>query len=169
MQRLWAPWRMEYIAEVKDPPGVGCIFCTLPRSNADRENLIVWRGRRVFILLNKFPYHTGHLLVAPYTHASELDTLLPDELLDLMLGVRRATACLGRAMSPDGYNIGLNLGRTAGAGVPGHVHMHVVPRWDGDHNFMPVLAETKVMPEHLGQTYDRLAPRFRSDGQEPTA
>ena len=169
MQRLWAPWRMEYIAEAKDPLGVGCIFCALPRSNADRENLILWRGRWVFTLLNKFPYHPGHLMVAPYTHAADLNALLPDALLDLMLGVCRATACLGQAMSPEGYNIGLNLGRTAGAGVPGHVHVHVVPRWDGDHNFMPVLAETKVMPEHLLQTYDRLALQFRSDGPEPTA
>jgi ATP adenylyltransferase len=165
MQPLWAPWRMEYILEAKDQERLVCIFCTLPRAQADRENLILWRGRRTLIMLNKFPYNPGHLMVAPYIHTADLESLVPDELTDLMLNVRRAVRCLGRAMSPDGYNIGVNLGRTAGAGIPGHLHYHVVPRWDGDHNFMPVIAETKVIPQHLQRTYDQLAPLFRGMDQ----
>jgi ATP adenylyltransferase len=161
MQPLWAPWRMEYILEAKDQSLDECIFCTLPRAQADRENLILWRGRRAFVILNKFPYNPGHLMVVPYTHTAELDDLVPDELTDLMLSLRRAVGCLRRTMNPDGYNIGINLGRMAGAGIPGHVHYHVVPRWDGDQNFMPVIAETKVIPQHLLRTYDQLAPIFQ--------
>lgn len=166
MQRLWAPWRMEYILAAQDPERNACIFCTLPRAQADRENLILWRGRHAFIILNKFPYNPGHLMVAPYTHTADLNRLVPDELIELMLDVRRAVNCLGGAMRPDGYNIGTNLGRTAGAGVLDHLHYHVVPRWDGDHNFMPILAETKVMPQHLQRTYDQLVVLFQ---QEPQA
>ncbi|HXH10422.1 MAG TPA: HIT domain-containing protein [Alphaproteobacteria bacterium] len=165
MQPLWAPWRMEYILEAKEQAQHVCIFCTLPRAQADRENLILWRGRRTFLMLNKFPYNPGHLMVAPYTHTADLDHLAPDELTDLMLNVRWAVRCLGRAMNPDGYNIGINLGRTAGAGIPDHLHYHVVPRWDGDHNFMPVIAETKVIPQHLQRTYDQLAPLFWEEQQ----
>jgi ATP adenylyltransferase len=161
MQPLWAPWRMEYILEAKDQSLDECIFCTLPRAQADRDNLILWRGRQAFVLLNKFPYNPGHLMVVPYTHTAELDDLVPDQLTDLMLSLRRAVGCLRRAMNPDGYNIGINLGRVAGAGIPGHVHYHVVPRWDGDQNFMPVIAETKVIPQHLLRTYDQLAPIFQ--------
>jgi ATP adenylyltransferase len=161
MQHLWAPWRMEYILEDKDYSPDGCIFCALPRAQADRDNLILRRGRRVFIILNKFPYNSGHLMVVPYTHTAELDGLVPDELTDLMLELRQAVGCLRRGMNPDGYNVGINLGHTAGAGVPGHVHYHVVPRWDGDHNFMPVIAETKVIPQLLFRTYDQLAPLFQ--------
>ncbi len=165
MKRLWAPWRMEYILEAKEQVPDACILCVLPRGQADRENLVLWRGRRVFALLNKFPYAPGHLMVAPYTHTADLDALASDELTELMVGVRCAVGCLRRAMSPDGYNIGVNLGRTAGASIPGHLHYHVVPRWDGDHNFMPILAETKVIPQHLQRTYDQLAPLFQVTGQ----
>jgi ATP adenylyltransferase len=161
MLPLWAPWRMEYILEAQDQAPDGCIFCSLPRAQADRENLILWRGRRAFVILNKFPYNPGHLMVVPYFHTADLDDLVPDELTELMLGLRRAIGCLRRAMDPEGYNVGINLGRTAGAGIPGHVHYHVVPRWDGDHNFMPILAETKVIPQHLLRTYDQLAPLFQ--------
>jgi ATP adenylyltransferase len=161
MQHLWAPWRMEYILEANDSAG-GCIFCSLPRAQEDRDNLILRRGRQVFVILNKFPYNPGHLMVVPYTHTADLDELVPDELTELMLELRRALGCLRQGMHPDGYNVGINLGRTAGAGVPGHVHYHVVPRWDGDHNFMPVMAETKVIPQHLLRTYDQLAPLFQA-------
>ncbi len=160
MQHLWAPWRMDYILDAKDQTAGGCILCLLPRAQADRDNLILWRGRRAFAILNKFPYNPGHLMVVPYTHTADLDVLAPDELTDLMLSLRRAVGCLQRAMAPDGYNIGINLGRTAGAGIPGHIHYHIVPRWDGDQNFMPILAETKVIPQHLLRTYDQLAPLF---------
>jgi ATP adenylyltransferase len=152
---------MEYILEAQDQPPDGCIFCALPRAQADRENLILWRGRRAFVILNKFPYSPGHLMVVPYTHTADLDDLVPDELTELMLGLRRAIGCLRRAMNPQGYNVGINLGGVAGAGIPGHVHYHIVPRWDGDHNFMPILAETKVIPQHLLRTYDQLAPLFQ--------
>ncbi len=169
MQLLWAPWRMEYILEAKDQPPDGCIFCSLPRAQTDRDNLILWRGRLAFILLNKFPYNPGHLMVVPYTHTADLEGLGTDELTDLMLTLRRAVGCLRQAMHPDGYNIGINLGHTAGAGIPGHVHYHVVPRWEGDHNFMPVIAETKVVPQHLLRTYDQLAPLFREARREHLA
>jgi ATP adenylyltransferase len=165
MQVLWAPWRMEYILEAKGQTEEGCIFCSLPRAQADRDHLILWRSRRTFVILNRFPYNPGHLMVVPYAHSADLDLLVPDELTDLMLCLRRAVSCLRRAMNPDGYNIGINLGRTAGAGVPGHVHYHVVPRWEGDLNFMPVLAETKVIPQHLLRTYDQLVPYFQEAGQ----
>jgi ATP adenylyltransferase len=161
MQLLWAPWRMEYILEAKDQEPDGCIFCSLPRAQADRDNLMLWRGRRVFIVLNKFPYNPGHLMVVPYTHTAELAGLGPDELTDLMLGLRRAVDCLRQAMNPDGYNVGINLGRTAGAGIPGHLHYHVVPRWEGDYNFMPIIAETKIIPQHLLRIYDQLASVFQ--------
>jgi ATP adenylyltransferase len=169
MQHLWAPWRMEYILEAKDQVREGCIFCVFPREQEDRDNLLLWRGRRAFVMLNKFPYNPGHLLVVPYIHTADLDVLVPDELTDLMLSLRYAIGCLRRAMAPDGYNIGINLGRTAGAGIPGHIHYHVVPRWDGDQNFMPILAETKVMPQHLWRTYDQLAPLFREQGLDTRA
>jgi ATP adenylyltransferase len=163
MQYLWAPWRMEYIRGAKDDSLDECIFCSLPRAQADRHNLILRRGRQVFIILNKFPYNPGHLMVVPYTHTADLNDLVPDALTDLMLELRRAINCIRREMHPDGYNVGINLGRTAGAGIPAHVHYHVVPRWDGDHNFMPVIAETKVIPQHLLQTYDQLAPFFQEE------
>jgi ATP adenylyltransferase len=157
---------MEYILQAKDQPEGECIFCSFPRAQADRDNLILWRGRRVFAILNKFPYNPGHLMVVPYTHTADLDGLVPDELTELTLSLRRAIGCLRRAMNPDGYNIGINLGRTAGAGIPGHVHYHVVPRWDGDNNFIPVLAEVKVIPQHLLRTYDQLAPIFQRSEEE---
>jgi ATP adenylyltransferase len=158
---------MEYILEAKDQASEGCIFCALPRAPTDRDNLILWRGWRTFIMLNRFPYNPGHLLVVPYTHAAALEGLVTDELTDLMINLRRAVGCLGQTMNPDGYNIGINLGRAAGAGIPGHVHYHVVPRWDGDHNFMPVIAETKVMPQHLLRTYDQLAACFAEAERVP--
>jgi ATP adenylyltransferase len=157
---------MEYILEAKESTSDDCTFCSLPRGPVDRNNLILRRGRRVFVILNKFPYNPGHLMVVPYTHAAGLDDLVPDELTDLMLELRWAIGCLRRGMEPDGYNVGVNLGRTAGAGIPHHVHYHIVPRWDGDHNFMPVLAETKVIPQHLLRTYDQLAPLFQETARE---
>jgi len=157
---------MEYILEATDQADDVCIFCALPRAEADRDHLILWRGRRVFAILNKFPYNPGHLMVIPYTHTANLDGLVPDELHDLMLGLRRALRCLQQGMQPDGYNVGINFGRTAGAGIPGHLHYHVVPRWDGDHNFMPIIGETKVIPQHLLRTYDQLAPLFQEVGRE---
>ena len=153
MDRLWAPWRMAYI-EV--PAAKGCIFCTKPAAGNDREELILQRGRFCFVIMNLFPYNSGHVMVAPYRHTADLPGLTSEEQAEMMVLTRYWVRVLGDAFHPDGYNIGMNLGRTAGAGVADHLHMHVVPRWEGDTNFMPVLAETKVLPDVLFGSYDKL-------------
>ncbi len=153
MDRLWAPWRMEYLmSESAD----GCIFCDKPAENDDRKNLILLRTESSFIIMNAYPYNNGHLMIAPFKHAATLTELEPAERCDLIETVTRAEGILERAFAPQGMNMGINLGHCAGAGVPGHVHVHIVPRWEGDTNFMPVLGETRVIPELLLQTYDRL-------------
>jgi ATP adenylyltransferase len=153
MERLWAPWRMAYV-EVKEP--AGCIFCEKPKAGDDRQELILYRGQTAFVLLNKFPYNNGHLMVAPYRHTADLAGLSAEEQAEIIGLGGAATRLLEHALSPDGFNLGINLGRTAGAGVAEHLHLHVVPRWNGDTNFMPVLAETKVLPDALFSSYDRL-------------
>jgi ATP adenylyltransferase len=157
MDRLWAPWRMAYI-EVAAPPG--CVFCGRAEPSgeaADRERLILLRGRTCFITLNLYPYNNGHLMVAPYRHTADLPALARSEQDELMSLTRYCVRVLQHALRPDGFNIGMNLGRSAGAGIADHLHMHVVPRWNGDTNFMPVLGETRVLPEALFPSYDRLA------------
>ncbi|MDQ7843587.1 MAG: HIT domain-containing protein [Armatimonadota bacterium] len=157
MRHLWAPWRLEYIQAEKS---AGCIFC-LAAAGIDREDsLVVAHSRRAFVLLNLYPYNSGHVMVAPIRHKAALRDLDDEELLDLSRLVDRTVRVLERVLRPEGYNIGLNLGRAAGAGVEDHLHVHVVPRWVGDTNFMPVLAETKVLPEHLRATRARLAEGF---------
>lgn len=153
-QRLWSPWRMEYIEKADDVPG--CIFCVKPAEERDRKNGILYRGRTAFIMMNAFPYNTGHLMVAPYKHTADLYELSDEELLETSRLVRYSVRLLTAAMNPDGFNLGVNLGRPAGAGFADHVHWHVVPRWNGDTNFMPVVGNTKVLPESLEATYDRL-------------
>jgi ATP adenylyltransferase len=157
VQQLWAPWRLEYVAGASSAdPDDRCIFCATPEDGDDDRALIVHRGERCFVILNLYPYSNGHLMVAPYRHVAapgELDAAERAELWELMA---HSIAALDRAMAPQGYNAGLNLGRVAGAGVEGHIHMHVVPRGNGDTNFMPVLADVKVIPEHLLETRDRL-------------
>jgi len=143
---LWAPWRIEYIIGPKDDQ---CIFCAAASSPGDKQSHVVARRRTCVMMLNAFPYAPGHLMVAPVRHVAELDGLDPEELAELMCLTRDAVAALRRGMKPDGFNVGLNLGRTAGAGIADHLHMHVVPRWDGDVNFMPLLAGTHVMPQAL--------------------
>jgi len=155
VNRLWAPWRMVYI-EQADEGERQCIFCTKPAENRDRENLILYRGETAFAIMNSFPYNPGHLMVAPFKHTSNLDDLESTELLEIQTTLRYMVRLLDEAMKPHGFNIGVNLGRTAGAGIVDHVHWHIVPRWDGDTNFMPVLADTKVVPEALESTYDKL-------------
>ncbi|MEM4699554.1 MAG: HIT domain-containing protein [Candidatus Nezhaarchaeales archaeon] len=152
---LWAPWRMEYISSVASQQG-GCFLCSRPSEGRDEEGLILYRGRACFIILNAYPYNTGHLLVAPYAHKASLVDLSDEELLDLMKCTSLGLRVLSDALKPDGFNVGLNLGRCAGAGLEGHVHVHVVPRWVGDTNFMPVVAGTKVLPELLSSTYSKL-------------
>ncbi len=165
MERLWTPWRMEYIRAATKEEHVGCIFCDLPREGDDQRARILRRGRLGFVILNAFPYNPGHLMVAPYRHVGDPEDLADAELLELGHLLKEATRALREEMEPHGFNIGMNLGRAAGAGIPDHLHWHVVPRWSGDANFMPVIGQTKVLPELLEETYRRLAPRFAEQGR----
>ncbi len=157
-ERLWAPWRLEYIQSADEQPG--CVFCQIA-SLDDESGLVVHRGDRAFVVMNKYPYASGHLMVSPLRHVGEIGQLDDEEALEIHRLVSRSLAVLGRTMAPQGYNLGWNLGRIAGAGVVDHVHEHVVPRWAGDTNFMPVLADVKVMPEHLEETRRKLAAAWR--------
>lgn len=161
MEQLWAPWRLAYI---KGPEPEGCIFCTKPAEDRDEDNLIVWRGGTAFVMLNRYPYNSGHVMAVPVRHTGELDDLTPQEVADLWEAVRRSVRALRRALGAQAFNVGVNLGRAAGAGITDHLHVHVVPRWVGDTNFMPVLAEVKVIPQHLLDTYRQLREAF---SQEP--
>jgi ATP adenylyltransferase len=154
VERLWAPWRLEYIASADDQPG--CIFCAAVEGDDD-EKLVVHRGERAFVLLNRFPYTSGHLMVAPKRHVGDFGDLEDDEVVEIHRFASSGIGALAQTYEPQGYNVGWNLGRVAGAGIVDHVHLHVVPRWAGDTNFMPVLADVKVMPEHLQETRRRLA------------
>ncbi len=152
MDRLYAPWRMAYIDQPdKDHPqdGSGCIFCDKAAQRDDDRNLVVQRGQYAFVLLNLFPYNNGHLMVAPYRHTARLDDLDDAATLELLTLAKQAQAALDRAFHPQGYNLGMNIGTVAGAGIADHLHLHVVPRWNGDTNFMPVLADVKVLPDAL--------------------
>jgi ATP adenylyltransferase len=158
MNQLWAPWRLAYVADPKEKqrPADDCFLCRGVGGADDRANLLVRRSGLSVVVLNRFPYNNGHLLIAPKVHKGRPDELTPDELLDLQLVLRDMLAVLDRVMTPDGYNVGLNLGKVAGAGLPGHLHWHIVPRWHGDTNFMPVVADTKVIPQALDALYDLL-------------
>ena len=153
MEHLWSPWRLAYINGASD--ATGCVFCDALTSD-EASSLILHRGPTCFVILNLFPYNSGHLMVAPYLHTADLASLPAEVGADLLALTQRAVAALAAEYRPDGYNIGMNLGRVAGAGLPDHLHVHVVPRWNGDTNFMPVTAETKVLPETLQQTHSRL-------------
>ncbi|MFA6032808.1 MAG: HIT domain-containing protein [Myxococcota bacterium] len=159
MERLFAPWRMEYIRSGGSGPE-GCIFCDKPMEAGRRDNLLLYADDLTLVMLNRFPYSNGHLLVVPRTHTASLAALGPAEFEALFRAVSRCVEILKAAFRPDGFNVGINLGRVAGAGIDQHLHVHVVPRWNGDTNFMPVLGETKVISEHLLATYDDLLPRF---------
>ncbi len=158
MDRLWAPWRAQYIRD--SPKGVeadhGCFLCHGLASKDDRENLLVWRGAHSVVVLNRFPYNNGHLLVAPIVHRGTLGELSGADLFEPIETLRNLMSILDRMLQPHGYNVGLNQGKASGAGLPGHLHWHIVPRWDGDSNFMPVLANSKVIVESLLEFYDRL-------------
>lgn len=158
MKVLWAPWRIEYIAKEKKS---GCVFCDACAGGDDGKNLILFRGNSCFIILNRYPYTNGHLMVVPYKHTNELNHLSTEEkaeLLDLTIKCKNIL----EIMKPNGFNIGMNLGKVAGAGIDDHLHFHVVPRWEGDTNFMPVLGNLKVMPEYLNLTYDKLKEQIES-------
>lgn len=160
MENLWAPWRIDYVLGAEKEPG--CIFCTKPASDSDEENLIVHRAQGAFTIMNKFPYNSGHLLVVPYRHVWDICQLELDENTQLIQEVCRAMAVLRHVMRPGGFNVGLNLGAAAGAGIEEHVHYHIVPRWNGDTNMMPVLADIKMIPEHIRATCAKLREAFTS-------
>ena len=158
VERLWTPWRKAYL---EGPSESGCFLCTGPAARDDRANMIVFRGEQVFVILNRYPYNSGHVMVAPYAHTGDFGGLPPAIATELMATTQRTVRALEAAYQPHAFNIGMNLGKVAGAGVPDHLHMHLVPRWNGDTNFMPVIADTKVLPETLNETYERLEPHFR--------
>lgn len=158
MERIWAPWRMAYIASAAVEEG--CFFCRAKDAADDRQHLVLARTCHTMTMLNRYPYINGHVMVAPLRHTAELDGLGDDELLDLMHGVRLARRMLHEVSGPAGFNIGVNLGRVAGAGVEDHLHIHVVPRWNGDTNFMPVMADVRVINQGLMEVYDRLYAAF---------
>ncbi len=155
-EQLWAPWRLKYIENADKTEG--CIFCEFPKQAAtsDVENLIVHRGEKAYIILNAFPYSNGHLMVVPYQHTADLDCFAETEMLEVMQLTRLSVRILKRAFKPDGFNLGVNMGRVAGAGIADHIHWHIVPRWNGDTNFMPVLADVRVIPESLAEVHNRL-------------
>lgn len=156
--RIWAPWRLAYVKDAsKDTE---CIFCAKPVEGSDEETFIVHRGERCFVILNTFPYTNGHLMVAPFEHVGRLQDLDADTVAEMMALASRAMAVIEDAYGPEGYNVGFNQGRIAGAGFDSHIHMHVVPRWAGDTNYMPVLADTRVMPQTLEQSYEALRGKF---------
>jgi ATP adenylyltransferase len=175
MDRLWAPWRAQYIRDTSGPASaeLDCFLCRglAAPSGEDRANLVAWRRPRSVVVLNRFPYNNGHLLVAPRVHRGALGELSGADLTEPLETVQRAVAVLDRLLRPQGYNIGLNLGKSAGAGLPGHLHWHIVPRWDGDTNFMPVLGQTKVIVESLYEFYDRFVAELvaESGGRAPGA
>ena len=163
---VWAPWRMTYILAKKPS---GCIFCERPREQYDAKNLILWRGRTAFVMMNLYPYNNGHLMVVPHAHVASLTALEPSQRAELGELTMHCEQILQQALHPDGFNIGLNLGSAAGAGIAEHLHVHIVPRWEGDTNYMTVVSEIRVIPQHIDQTYALLAPYFQAlrEGPEP--
>jgi ATP adenylyltransferase len=157
MEHLWAPWRIEYLQR---SPEAGCILCQKPREDNDEANLILCRGQHSFVILNAFPYNPGHLMVAPYRHIADLQDFSDEEASELFDLIKKSLALLREVMRPVGFNIGVNMGKAAGAGIDRHLHAHIVPRWDGDTNFMPVLSDTKVVSEALSGTYRKLKDKL---------
>jgi len=162
MKTLWAPWRMKYIIEAKEDESEGCIFCKILAEKNNRKNLIVYKADHCFVMLNKYPYNNGHLMIIPYVHVSDPLLLDDNTLLDVQHTINISILSLRQTMEPHGLNIGMNLGRTAGAGIEDHIHWHLVPRWNGDTNFMPVISETKVLSEALENTWSKLNKAFKN-------
>ncbi|MFH0878697.1 MAG: HIT domain-containing protein [Lentisphaerota bacterium] len=162
MKRLWAPWRMSYIAGIKSK---GCFLCDMFNSRADRSHLIIHRGATCVLVMNRYPYNGGHLMVAPVRHLDSFDAMTDAEMLEMMKMTRLAMQALRKVCHPHGFNVGINLGEAAGAGLKDHIHTHVVPRWNGDTNFMPVFADIKVMPQTLEEMRDQLVAAMK---QTPT-
>ncbi|MBE9513124.1 MAG: HIT domain-containing protein [Chloroflexi bacterium] len=157
MEQIWAPWRIKYIQMGKPE---GCILCDKPGQNNDAQNYILYRGSKNFVIMNAYPYNPGHLMVAPYRHVASLDELTDDELHEHFNIVSRSVRLLRQVFTPGGFNIGVNMGKVAGAGIDEHIHTHIVPRWQGDTNFMPVISEVRVVPEALAETYGKLKGKF---------
>jgi ATP adenylyltransferase len=157
MKRLWAPWRIDYIVNKKPST---CIFCVSSDHEHDREKLILHRTDLSLVMLNRYPYNNGHLMIAPFRHSADLNELSDEEMLDLFATLRLSRNVLEKTASPQGFNIGINLGKAAGAGVDEHLHIHIVPRWNGDTNFMSVISDNRVMPENLRCTFEKLFPVF---------
>ena len=164
MEIKFTPWRMAYIQSGDAPKNDECILCVRGRDTPDVSNLVLHRGANCYVIMNLYPYNTGHLMVVPYLHTADLVGLAPATAEELFSLTRQSVALLTQAMAPHGFNIGMNLGRTAGAGIDEHLHMHIVPRWTGDANFMPIVGGTKLIPEALDQTYAKLRPLFDALG-----
>src|SRR5690348_7054117 len=156
--RIWAPWRLRYVSKANQQ--TECVFCAKPGEGDDRKALIVHRGERCYVILNLYPYTSGHLMVAPFEHVGRMQDIDPETTAEMMDLAQQAIRKMDQVYSPEGFNLGVNQGRVAGAGVEGHIHLHVVPRWAGDNNYMPVVADTRVMPQSLEETYDALEGGF---------
>lgn len=161
IERLWTPWRMEYILD--NSKSSRCVFCHKPKEDDDRTNLILHRGKKSFVIMNRYPYNNGHLLITPYSHVGDMEGLSEEELCEMTIEMQRSIGILKKVMNPDGFNMGMNLGKAAGSGIDDHIHLHIVPRWKGDTNFMPVLSDVRVMPEHLDDTYMKLLELYKED------
>ncbi len=158
MDYLWSPWRYRYVSSNSGEDG--CLFCRISSEKDDKSNYVLLRAERNFAVLNRFPYTSGHLMIVPYAHVASLEEAEPETLAEMMVLARRAEIALRRVYRPEGLNLGLNIGKSAGAGVAGHIHMHVLPRWSGDVNFMTAVGETRVLPEDLETSYERLSGEF---------
>ncbi len=159
MQQLWAPWRMQFIEELRDSGG-GCILCELAAADVGRERLVLSKGKFCYAVMNRYPYNNGHLMIVPYKHAASLSELTHDEHAEILELCARSIEVMKSSLNAEGFNCGFNFGAVAGAGIKDHLHLHVVPRWCGDANFLPIIGDTRSMPEYLEQTYDRLAAGF---------
>ncbi len=164
MDRLWSPWRGEYVAGNTDHDD-GCFFCRFGEEETDARNLVLLRGEHAYIVLNRYPYNPGHLMVVPYEHTADFTLLPTSTSFEIMALLSRSLAVLKRVYQPDGYNVGMNLGAAGGAGVADHLHLHIVPRWNGDTNFMPVVGEIKVIPEMLPATYQKLVAALDEESE----
>lgn len=158
MDRLWAPWRIGYISTAKKIKG--CLFCKISKQKNDRKNLILLRSKYVFCVLNKFPYNNGHVMISPYCHIKDFSRLSSAAMLDFMALANTMQAILKKTLKPDGFNLGINIGRVSGAGIAGHLHLHIVPRWKEDTNFMPVAFDTKIISQSLEELYEKLHQRI---------
>jgi ATP adenylyltransferase len=158
MKQLWAPWRLAFVEKASRRSG--CIFCEKPALKQDGKSFILWRGRHAYVIMNIYPYNNGHLLIAPYRHIAAIENLPEPVLFDMMRLVQQSLRAIRKAYAPEGFNLGVNQGKVAGAGIEHHIHLHIVPRWGADTNFMPLLGETRVLPQHLKASYQRLKAAF---------